>query len=131
MLVRFGTLSPQNAGATMAETPQPQSISIVYEDNDQRPTIPVNGAFGGPSVDGTLVFAHLYSEYVTVPAMEEHEADDKGRVDLHKGNVIKRGDLTRKVLATLVLSPEAALGLGQWLASKGQQALQVRKETSE
>lgn len=105
-----------------------QSLSIVYEEQEQRPTIPVNGAFGGPSVDGTLVFAHIYSEFGTLPAMEEHEVEEGGLVDLSKGNVIKRGDLTRKVLATLVLSPEAAMVVGKWLAERGEMARTRRAE---
>jgi hypothetical protein len=110
----------------MAETPQ--SISIVYEEQEARPTIPVNGAYGGPSVDGTIVFAHIYSEFGTLPAMEEHEVGAGGVVDLAKGNVIKRGDLTRKVLATLVLSPEGAVLVGKWLMERGQMALTRRGE---
>jgi hypothetical protein len=99
-----------------------QPVSIVYEEQEGRPTIPVSGAYGGPSVDGALVFAHVYTEFGTIPAMEEHEADEAGIVDLSKGNVIKRGDLTRKVLATLVLPPDAAIRLGQWLVSRGKDA---------
>ncbi len=110
----------------MAEAPQ--SISIVYEEQDVRPTIPVNGAIGGPSVDGTLVFMHVYSEFGTIPAMEEHEVGPGGQVDVSKGNIIKRGTLTRKVLATLVLSPEASVVVGKWLLERAEVARQTRTQ---
>ncbi|MGH9891565.1 MAG: hypothetical protein ACREA0_06200 [bacterium] len=100
----------------------------MYDVPDDRPTLPVNGAYGGPSMDGSVVFAHVYMEFGTIPAMEEHEADEAGVVDLTKGNVIKRGDLTRKVLATLVLPPEAAIRLGGWLVTKGGEAKQRAEE---
>ncbi len=110
----------------MAENPQ--SLSIVYEEQVQSPTFPVNGAIGGPSVDGTLVFVHVFTEFGTVPAMEEHNIGPGGHVDLSKGSVIKRGDLTRKILATLVLSPEASLIVGKWLIDRGEEARKARAQ---
>ena len=102
-------------------------ISIVYEESEDRPTIPVSGAFGGIAVDSSLVVAHVFTEYGTLPAMHELESDEAGKVDLSKGNIIKRGDLTRKVLATLVFAPGAAVALGQWLVERGTTALQQQR----
>lgn len=127
MLVRFGTRLPSHLcpGPPMAEK---IPISIVYEEPEDRPTIPVSGAFGGIALDSSLVFAHLYAEFGTLPAMHELEADEEGRVDTTKGNLIRRGDLTRKVLATLVLTPTASVALGQWLVEKGKMAFQQQRD---
>jgi hypothetical protein len=97
-------------------------LSIVYEEQDPLPTIAVGGAYGGPNLDGSLVFAHVYTEFNTIPSMEEKEIEE-GKVNMGRtGSVIRRGDITRKVLATLVLSADGAISVGEWLAAKGKAA---------
>lgn len=112
----------------MAEKKQ-GTLSIVYEEMENRPSIPVGGVYGGPSPDGSMVVAHVFSEFSTVPAMEDHDVQPDGTVRTGEGgHQIKRGDVTRRVLATLVMSPEIAVSVGQWLAGKGKTALDRRKE---
>lgn len=108
-----------------------RSFSISYEEEEGRPTLPVSGAYGGASVDGTMVVAHIYSEFGTLPALEEHEISEEGVIDLTKGNFIRRSDLTRKILATLVMSPEVAGRLAKWLSNKADRAAQNKKEYRE
>ncbi len=112
----------------MPEEPKQGSFTIVYEEQEPRPTLPVSGAYGGTLYDGSLVVANVYTEFGTIPALEEHEVQEGGLVDLTKGHLIKRGDLTRKVLATLVLSPEAAEAFGKWFTEKAQEAFAIRKK---
>jgi hypothetical protein len=107
------------------------SITIVYEEAPSRPIIPVGGAYGGPTPDGASVVAHVYAEYVTIPAIQEHQVDERGRVDLGVGKPIKRADVTRLVQASLVLSPEASITIGNWLVEKGNNALQQRAKQRE
>ena len=112
----------------MTGKPGKGSFTIVYEEQEPRPTLPVAGAYGGPNPDGSIVVAHVYTEFATLPALEEHEIQEGGVVDLTKGHQIKRGDLTRKVLATLVMSPQAAMVFGRWLMDKAQRAQKTQKE---
>ena len=42
---------------------------------------------------------------------------------------VSRGELTREVQASLVLTPEHALQLGQWLQENARQAMQQREQT--
>jgi hypothetical protein len=104
------------------------SLDIVYEEVPNRPIIPVQGAFGGPSPEGFSVVAHVYAEFGTVPAREENELLAGSRVDPTKATYIRRADTTRLVEATLVFSPEAAISMGKWLASHGRAALKHRKQ---
>lgn len=104
------------------------SMSIVYEEPDDRPTVVASGAYGGPSPDGSVVVAHLFTEYGTIPSIEEHEVEEGGVVNLESGNRIKRGDVTRRIQATVVLSPESAERLGKFLLEKAQIATQLRKQ---
>lgn len=95
------------------------SLSIVYEELQNRPTLIVSGAIGGPTPDATLLVAHLYLDSPTLPALEEHKVDPAGFVDLSKGSRIKRSDITRSVIGTMVLTPLVAVQLGQWLLDRG------------
>jgi len=105
-----------------------RSISILYEELEDRPTLPVGGAIGAPSPDGSLVVAHLYSEFSTIPAREDHEMAADGSVDFSKGHRITRGNVTRKVLATIVMSPQVADVFGKWLCAQAAVAVQARKK---
>jgi hypothetical protein len=103
-----------------------QSLSFVYEEPPSRPVLPVQGAYGGPAPDGFSVVAHLYSEFATIPAREEVELTEEHRTK-GDGTFIKRADATRLVVATLVMPPEAALRIGQWLINNASAAMQHRK----
>lgn len=109
-----------------------QSVSIVYEDSSNKQTIAVNGAFGGPTPDSFNVVAHLYVEHRTVPHSISHPVDEKGNVDFSndKSSTVSRGDVRREVQATLLLSPENSIRLGQFLLDKGAIALQNRGKFS-
>ncbi len=104
-----------------------QSLSFVYEEPPSRPVLPVQGAYGGPSPDGFSVVAQLYSEFATIPAREEVELSEGNQPRLNQGTFIKRADATRLVVATLVLSPEVAIRVGQWLVNNGRVAMEHRK----
>lgn len=97
-------------------------ISITYETAPDKPTLPVGGAFGGPSPDGNSVIAHLYIEHGTIPTVITHAVAKDGAVDLTKGDPIQRSHLTRQVVGTIVLSPEAAQALGTFLVNSAHAA---------
>lgn len=104
-------------------------LSITYEEPESLPSIPVSGAYGGPSPDGSTIFVHVYTEYIPIPMVTEHPLDAEGVADFSIGTqrTTRRGDLTRKVQATLVFTPEVAARVGKWLAEKGNKALAMRE----
>lgn len=114
------------------ETPeQPRrELSIVTERSKDSVTVPVTGAWGGPSPGdpaGTIV-AHFYLEYNTTPSIINVEVDDQGRIDPNAGRRTSRGDITREVQATFMMSPEIAVSIGQWLVNKGGEMLARRSK---
>ncbi len=109
----------------MAELP-PKKISIVYEKVPNKPTITATGAIGGPSPDRQSIVAQLYVEHGSVPSVVSHEVQEDGSIDLQHGDAISRGDVTREIQGTLVLSPEAAVLLGNWLLKHGITAIRER-----
>lgn len=105
-----------------------KTVSIVFTSRPDRASIPATGAFGGPTPDGNAIVAHLYVEHGTVPNVMTHRIDTQGRVDFSSGDPVKRGDVTREIQATLLMSPEHALSFGSWLVQHAQNALSRRKK---
>lgn len=98
----------------------PEQISIVFEKKGFKPTIAATGAFGGPSPDHNSVIVHLYIEHHSIPSHTTHAVQEGGIVELTAPkDTVVRGDITREVVATLVLAPETAVNLGNWLTEKG------------
>ncbi|MCS4201315.1 hypothetical protein [Salinibacter ruber] len=102
-------------------------ITFVYEDADTVPTITATGAHGGPSPDGASVVANLYVERSSIPHHVSHQIDETGQVDLSEQ--VTRGELTREVQASLVMTPEHAMQLGRWLQRNARQAMEQREQT--
>ena len=55
-----------------------ESLSIVYEEAPNKPTYAVTGAYGGTSPDGASVVVHLFTEFGTIPSIEEHNVQADG-----------------------------------------------------
>ena len=104
-----------------------ESLSIVYEEAPNKPTYAITGAYGGTSPDGTMVIVHVYTDFGTIPSIEEHEVKEDGSIDTTKGHKIKRADVTRQIHANLAMSPEAALSLSTFLKEKAGIALKARE----
>ncbi len=101
----------------------PDDLSVVFEKNDDANTFPVTGAWGGPTPDGDSLVVHLYTEYQSTPNSIKANVEDDGSVNISEGQRITRGDVTREIQGTMVLSPKQAISLGQWLVKHGQNAL--------
>ena len=110
------------------EEQQPQSVSIVTEGVNSAPTITATGAWGGPTANGNAVIAYLFVESAGIPSIITAEADERGRLDPNKGERTQRGDITRQVQATLVLTPEDAVIIGQWLRDRGMEGIARRSQ---
>ena len=110
----------------MAE--EKKSISIVYEKNKGAKTVPVNGAFGGPTPDNSGVTVHLYLEHSSVPVVTDLPIIN-GKVQTGPGieESVTRGNFTREVQATVFMSAESAITIGKWLIDKGELTQRLKK----
>ena len=88
--------------------------------------MPVTGVWGGPTPDNLMVVAHMFVEHHTLPNHETVDVRDDGLVNMGAPKSTKRGDFTREVQGTLVMSPEFALILANWLTQKANIAIQGR-----
>lgn len=96
-----------------------KEIAFIYEKNKDAKTVPVNGAYGGPTPDNSGVVVHFYLEYATIP----HSTDitiEPGQKTFNPqtGRNISRGDFTREIQSSIFLSPESAITIGNWLIDK-------------
>lgn len=98
-----------------------KEISFVYEKNKDSKTVPVNGAYGGPTPDNSGVVVHFYLEYSSVPHSTDIPIEEGQRtVDIKAGRNISRGDYTREIQSSIFLSPENAISIGKWLINKAE-----------
>lgn len=104
-----------------------KEISFVYEKNRDSKTIPVNGAYGGPTPDNSGVVVHFYLEYSSIPHSTDIPiAPGQQTIDPRSGRNISRGDYTREIQSSIFLSAESAITIGKWLINKAE-ILQARK----
>lgn len=105
-----------------------KKFTFVFEKAEGKRMLAVTGAIGGPNPEGSSVIAHLFVEHPSIPNIETHDVDENGRVDISKGgDPIRRGDVTREIQTTLVMSPETALSLSRWLERQSQVASERRE----
>jgi len=102
-----------------------KEFSVVYENAKTAPTIPVTGAIGGFNPNTDLVYAHIYVEHTSLPSVSTHPFIDENSIsmDPKDADEVKMGNITRKILGTLVLSPRHAVILGEWLVDNGSKAI--------
>ena len=105
-----------------------QRISVIFEKSKNKQTIPVTGVWGGPSPDGYSIVTHFYVEHNTTPNAIESTFEEDKPYNPNLGDQIKRGDITREIQTSLVMSPEQAISIGKWLAQKGQLIIDERSK---
>lgn len=101
-------------------------ISVVTEKNKSISTFPVTGAWGGLTPDGGNVVAHFYVEYSSIPNSIEVDYEEGQPFNPNLGNQIKRGDITREIQTNLVMTPEQAVRIGEWLKNHGLRAIEKK-----
>ena len=110
----------------------PSEVTFVYEDSKDKRTITATGAQGGSSPDGASVVANLYVERGSIPHHVTHQINEKGEVDLSEPtDAVTRGEITREVQTTLVMTPEHALQIADWLRGNAEEAMRRRKQNYE
>lgn len=105
-----------------------QQAKIIFQEAPGRVNLAVSGAYGGPSPNTQMVVAHLFSEYMMVPSIQTAVIGEGGAVNMDEAQTIRRGEIMREIVATLHMSPEAAINIGKWLVDHGQTALQMRAQ---
>lgn len=96
------------------ENEKPPTIDFHYIKSPQFSSLPVHGAFGGPTPQG-LIAATLYSERHPIPKRVTHGFRGDGSLDEGKPSDDSLSGIVRQLEAEVFLTPEIAESLGEWL----------------
>ena len=99
---------------------QAGTVTITYEASPDRRTVAINGAVGG-ILNGPEVVVDLYVERGSLPDVTQ-QLDAQGRPNYATETPINSFSKTREIQTTLILNPEMAIGLGDYLIKLGKQA---------
>ena len=101
-------------------------LKIQIDRDKEAHALPTTGAMGGVAPDGTSIAVHLFYEHVTLPDASFHEVDEEsGLVNLKEGRQERDSSVTRRIHTSLIMSPQTAKRLGDWLLQKSQEAGEV------
>ena len=114
--------------ATRPGNGKTQKIVFKYEKVPDYRDIPVNGVWGGPTARGDI-HMQLFAEYSATPVTVTHEIS---------GNTLgpeTRRDLggatfTRHLLVGVLMSPQNARSIAQWLLGKAEEVERQLQEAS-
>ena len=100
-----------------------ESVTFRYDPAPDRRTVAVNGAYAVVSPSGGEVVVHLYIEHASVPLVATQQLDAEGHLVPGTEEAAEKAAITREIQTSLVLSPEVAIGLGEFLQREGNRAL--------
>jgi hypothetical protein len=100
-----------------------KKIVLQWENNPDRKTFTATGAYGGPSPDREALIINFFIDRNSLPNYEEFEPDEHNQIRMDAGRKVSRGDFVREVQHTLVLTPNVALKIGNWLIKRSNEML--------
>ena len=110
------------------ETPATKKFSIVFEGSERAPYFPVSGAWGGVCPTGNSVVVSFFQALSSLPNVISSEVAPGAAIDPSKGTRVTHGDITQRVMVTLVMTPEDCLSIATWMTKKGQEAITAREQ---
>ena len=105
-----------------------RKVTVSFRKSDDYRLYPVTDVYGGTTVDGDAVFFHLTVDHFPTPSYQTFIPDSEGRINL--GDVketISAGDIEKELLCGIMLTPEAAVKIGNWLLQRGNDIIDSRK----
>src|SRR5262245_47388608 len=96
-----------------------RTIQVHYRNSPTLVTVIADGGIGGVSPRGMITVA-LYHERGPIPRITEINVTSDGSVSSER-TIEARTGLIRQIDCELMMTPEAAIGLGKWLTQNGEQ----------
>jgi hypothetical protein len=110
----------------MSDSAEPQTLTVAFSLSPARQVIAATGAYGGPSPDGAAIITHFFVEHGTIPTALRYPVNEDGTVNAMGEERLARSEITREVLVSLVLAPEVAERVAQFLIEKAAEAKEFR-----
>jgi len=103
-----------------------QSVRFTYAPAPEFRRISVSGVIGGMTPHG-LLLANLFFEKHQLPAEQMGTVHEDGRLELHPVTT-PVPIIERELQVALVLTPESALSVAQWLKDNAEAAIAARAQ---
>ena len=108
----------------------PKTVRFRFDRDPSFRLIPVNGVWGGPTPSGDVRIELFYERQATPERMERSFDEDSGL-----GSILSRepaaNEYLRTILVGLMLTPEKAISIGEFLIEKGTRARNRTREQTE
>ena len=100
----------------------PKKVTFKFSKDQDYRRIPVNGAWGGPTPRGD-VWVEFFHESQETPPKTSRKLTDDGVISEEKaGATVENKNYTRTLFVGMMLRPEHAESIGNWLQEKARQA---------
>jgi len=104
----------------------PQKVRFEYPVNKDYRRLPITGVIGSVTPSG-LVMANLFAENHRMPASQTATVQPDGQVQVDPDPATE-AVLERELLMGLMMTPETALSVAQWLTNTANAALAARSQ---
>ncbi len=106
----------------MPESKQPEGrkVTVNFRKSPDYRIFSATDIWGGPTADGSAVFFHMTIDHFPTPSYQTFAANEQGQVNL--GDVketITAGDIEKELLCGVMLTPDVAIKVGNWLITRG------------
>lgn len=92
-------------------------INVFYRRSEDYKIIPITGAWGGITPQGSIS-CEVFFEKSSQPEHTVLRVSDSGEKPVEVPNEKQRPEVTREVLVAMIMQPEVARNLGNWLIGK-------------
>lgn len=104
------------------EPSQPRKVTVSFRKSADYRIFSATDVWGGPTADRSAVFFHLAIDHFPTPSYQSFEADEQGRVNPRDvKETITSGDLEKELLCGIMLTPNVAVKIGNWLMLRGRE----------
>ena len=107
--------------------PEKRKITVSFRKSPDYRIYSATDLWGGPTADRAAVFFHLAIDHFPTPSYQSFVANEQGLVNPNEvKETIAAGDLEKELLCGIMLTPEVALKIGNWLVGHGQELIKLR-----
>ena len=101
------------------EAPSKRTLEVKFEKSPDFKIVPATGAWGGPTPQGELL-CNFYVEYTEIPESIKLEITDGSSEEIGK---ITTDVLVRELQVGIVMRPDIAKSIGEWLIRNAEQIM--------
>jgi hydrogenase maturation factor len=118
--------SDKTATDSVVDSAPESSVAFHFIKSNSFRVVYANGAYGGITPRGEI-HASFYNERSAIPRMIVHRIEE-GTLG-EPLEIVTRGGIVREVEVDLVMSPETAMDVGNWLIENAKKILELQEQS--